>query len=71
MFRTKILVDIFNYWDEKGTMPSVEEVSIERVKVNNKLESEQLKLNSLPRNLLPGCETTGDRMLMLTSPFRP
>jgi hypothetical protein len=25
----------------------------------------------LPRNLLPGCEITGVRMAMLTSPFRP
>jgi ABC-type histidine transport system ATPase subunit len=71
VFRTKILVDIFNYWDEKGTLPSVEEASIEWVKVNNKLESVKLKVNSLPRNLLPGCEITGVRLLMLTNPFRP
>ena len=40
VFRTKILVDIFNYWDVNGTLPSVETASIERVKVSNKLASE-------------------------------
>jgi len=40
VFRTKILVDIFNYWDVNGTLPSVETACIERVKVSNKLESE-------------------------------
>ena len=33
VFRTKILVDIFNYWDAQGTLPADEERCIEQVKV--------------------------------------
>jgi hypothetical protein len=35
VLRTKILVDIFNYWDVQGTLPLEEGQCGERVKVNN------------------------------------
>jgi hypothetical protein len=35
VLRNKILVDIFNYWDSRGTLPSDEALCIERVKVSN------------------------------------
>ena len=35
VLRTKILVDLFNYWDVEKTLPSDEAESIERVKVND------------------------------------
>jgi hypothetical protein len=34
VLRTKILVDIFNYWDEQGTLPSDAAVCTEQVKVS-------------------------------------
>jgi len=33
VLRNKILVDIFNYWDVQGTLPSDEAVCVQRVKV--------------------------------------
>ncbi len=33
VLRNKILVDIFNYWDVQGTLPSEEALCVERVKV--------------------------------------
>ena len=35
VLRNKILVDIFNYWDAEGTLPSDEESCIQRVKVSH------------------------------------
>jgi hypothetical protein len=35
VFRTKILVDMFNYWDKEGTLPLEEELCAEWVKVYN------------------------------------
>lgn len=35
VFRTKILVDMFNYWDKEGTLPLEEELCAELVKVYN------------------------------------
>jgi hypothetical protein len=35
VFRTKILVDMFNYWDKEGTLPLEDESCTERVKVYN------------------------------------
>jgi len=37
VLRTKILVDMFNYWDAQRTLPSDEVACIERVKVNNEM----------------------------------
>jgi hypothetical protein len=34
VLRNNILVDLFNYWDAQGTLPSDEAVLMERVKVN-------------------------------------
>jgi hypothetical protein len=34
VLRNKILVDIFNYWDAQGMLPSDEAVCVQRVKVN-------------------------------------
>jgi hypothetical protein len=34
VLRNNILVDIFNYWDVQGTLPSNEAASMERVKVS-------------------------------------
>ena len=33
VLRTKILVDMFNYWDAQGTLPSEEAACVQRVKV--------------------------------------
>ena len=33
VLRNKILVDIFNYWDEQGTLPMDEKECVEKVKV--------------------------------------
>lgn len=35
VLRNKILVDIFNYWDVQGTIPSDEAACVDRVKVNS------------------------------------
>lgn len=35
VLRNKILVDLFNYWDVQGTLPSNEAICMERVKVND------------------------------------
>ena len=40
VLRNKILVDMFNYWDDKGTLPSDEVRCMELVKVSYWLDSE-------------------------------
>ena len=72
VMRNKILVDIFNYWDLQGTLPSDEVVCGERVKVNdNQLKSSTFnKNNRWLRKSQPGFETTGARVSMLTNPMR-
>ena len=34
VLRNKILVDMFNYWDAQGSLPSDEAVCVQRVKVS-------------------------------------
>jgi len=41
VFRNKILVDIFNFWDAKGTMPSDEASCSDRVKVSDETFSSE------------------------------
>ena len=35
VLRNKILVDMFNYWDSQGTLPSDEKLCVQWVKVND------------------------------------
>jgi hypothetical protein len=37
VLRNKILVDLFNYWDAQGTLPSEEAACVRRVKVNDEI----------------------------------
>src|SRR5258705_13676973 len=73
VLRNKVLVDIFNYWDVQGTLPSEEAACVQRVKVNDdrvrSLRFENLTY-SLPRNLLPGCEITGAQRAMIRTTIR-
>ena len=55
VMRNKILVDIFNYWDVQGTLPSDEAVCGERVKVSD---------NQLyPQHLIKVTDGLGSRCL--------
>ena len=64
VLRNKILVDLFNYWDAHDKLPSDGEESMERVKVTHStIISVKSTECELQRDLLPGCEITGARML--------
>lgn len=64
VFRSKILVGIYNYWKDNDMVPESDEESLDRIMVVIffKLKKYILVYFNL-RNLVLGCLTTGDRRL--------
>lgn len=59
VFKTKILLDLFNFWLSKGRAPVGEEESRKCMKVRSNLGRKQSTLIYLIRNWLYGSEITG------------
>ena len=55
VLRRKILVDLFNYWDVRGTLPTDETVCVEQVKVNNETAQCRWKIKHLTHCKGTGC----------------